>query len=306
MQPIEPVPAHTGGWQIQNHGSGLVEQVLEYRFLADLTAELLRRGMRFEVLRGDFDLDGYDLVIEANGVLRHIQLKTLAKDSRTARVPVNTRLAGKPSPCIIWMSYDPQTWQVTRWRWLGGRPGRPLPDLGDRTARHSRANSLGIKRARPDIRMVPKGRFTLIDTIGEIADLLFGTPSDGLLRRSLRPVDDIEFDAPWLALVWSGDFTAIPQELDWHSSGGLAHLIDGYGLAEALGYDPINFADRQFEAARQTGIWPGDAAELWASLFLEHRRWRMSAPFEPDRELIRLLDRLVAQLRETLVGEGGK
>lgn len=306
MQPIEPGPAQAGGWQIQNHGSGLVEQVLEYRFLADLTAELLRRGMRFEVLRGDCDLDGYDLAIEANGVLRHIQLKTLAKDSSTARVPVNTRLAHKPSACIIWMSYDPQTWQLTRWRWLGGKPGRPLPDVGDRAARHSRANSLGIKRVRPEIRMVPKGRFTLIDTIGEIADLLFGTPSDALLRRSLRPAGDIDFDAPWLALAWSGDFTAIPQHLDWDGSAGLAHLIDGYELAEALGHGPIDFADHQLEAARQTGIWPGDAAELWASLFLEHRRWRMSGPFKPDREIIRLLDRLVAQLRKTLVGEGDK
>src|SRR5690349_21761837 len=51
MHPVEPNRPAAGEWQIKTHGSGLVEQVLEYRFLADLTAELLRRGMRFEILR---------------------------------------------------------------------------------------------------------------------------------------------------------------------------------------------------------------------------------------------------------------
>jgi len=89
-------------WRLQTHGSGLLEQVLQYQFLAALTPELLW-GMRFEVLRGDFDLDGHDLVIEADGVMRHIQLKSIVTGGKSRHVQVNTRLQAKPSGCVVWM-----------------------------------------------------------------------------------------------------------------------------------------------------------------------------------------------------------
>ena len=49
--------------------------MLEYHLSGAVTSELLLRGQSFELLRTDCDRDGYDLVIEANGVIRHIQLK---------------------------------------------------------------------------------------------------------------------------------------------------------------------------------------------------------------------------------------
>src|SRR6476620_10460783 len=60
------------------HASSCLEKVLEHRFLAELTSALWLGGVRdFEVLRSDVDSHGYDLVIEANGILRHIQLKAM-------------------------------------------------------------------------------------------------------------------------------------------------------------------------------------------------------------------------------------
>jgi hypothetical protein len=157
-----------------SHRSSALEKVLEYRFLADLTAQLWRRGAQFEVLRGDVDNGGHDLVIEANGVLRHIQLKAMIKGGKRADVAINTSLARKSSGCVVWMTYDPATLALGPFRWLGGAPGEPLPELGDRVAKHSKGNALGEKTVRPAHRVVPRGRFEKIVTIAELADRLFG------------------------------------------------------------------------------------------------------------------------------------
>ncbi len=288
--------------ELQTHGSGLVEQVLEYQFLAALTPELLRRGMRFEVLRGDFDLDGHDLVIEAGGTMRHIQLKGMALGGRTARVPVNTRLGTKPSGCVVWMGYDPQSFAITGWRWFGGLPGERLPDMGERIARHTRANSAGVKAERPHIRMLTARQFTQLPDIAALADQLFGAPATASLLQHLQETGADVSSEPWLPAVQVGVFSAIPQDLDWNSSVHLAHLIDGYALAQGLGLgDPMAYADQQLQAATATGRWRGDAAALWITLFLEHRRWRFSAPFGPDPAMTSLLDGLVHQLRTALV-----
>lgn len=290
-----------GNWQLQTHGSGLLEQVLEYQLLAALTPELLRRGMRFEVLRGDFDLDGHDLVIEAGGVMRHIQLKSMAAGGRSRHVEVNTRLQAKPSGCVVWMTYDPGSLTITGLRWFGGAPGMRLPDLGDRVATHTRANRNGVKAHRPYIRILPASRFISLPDVAAVADRLFGPAELVAVRRHLAGRSELA--AGWLGTVQAGAFKAIPDELDWQQSLELAMLIDGYELAGDLRIeDPMVFADRQLQTATQTGLWSGNAAELWVTLFLEHRRWRFSSPHEPDGEMRRLLDTLVRQLRDALVG----
>lgn len=291
-------------WNLQTDGSGLMEQVLEYQFLASLTPELLRRGMRFEVLRADIDLYGHDLVVEADGIMRHIQLKGIVDGGRTREVPVNTLLAAKASGCVVWMNYDPADLSITGWRWFGGLPGEKLPHLGDRVAKHSRANRDGVKALRPHIRLLGAGRFTRIPDIAALADCLFGPASLVALRRHLDPRLIDAPSEPWLHTVCAGQFAAIPRDLGWDRSVELAHLIDGYRLAEALNLgDPTGYEGRQLEAAMQTGSWRGDAAELWVTLFLEHRRWRFSSPHEPGAEMRALLDTLVKQLREALTGE---
>lgn len=162
------------GWNLQTHGSRLIERTLEYQLLGMLTAELLRRGLRFEVLRGDIDLDGHDIVLEVGGIARHVQLKAIAEGGKTREVPINIALARKPSGCVVWMTYDPASFAITGWRWFGAEPGTPLPDLGSRMGKHTRPGSQGIKAPRPNTRVLGAGAFTRIDDIPALADRLFG------------------------------------------------------------------------------------------------------------------------------------
>lgn len=157
-----------------SHRSSALEKVLEYRFLAELGAELWHRGMEFEVLRDDVDAHGHDLVIETAGILRYIQLKAMMKGGKRADVTVNTRLATKSSGCVIWMTYDPATLELGPFRWFGGKPGEPLQGLGDKVARHSKGNAAGEKSERPAHRVIPRGTFEMLESVAVLADRLFG------------------------------------------------------------------------------------------------------------------------------------
>ena len=157
-----------------NSDSNLRETVLEHLFLGELLRCLWRRGIRdIEVLRAEVDRAGYDLVIEANGVLRHIQLKSSHLGAKTQKVGINTSLADKPSGCVIWIWFDPESMELGPFLWFGGPPGTPMPDLGKRVGKHTKANSEGVKTQRPRMRELNKGRFQVLRSLDEVADRLF-------------------------------------------------------------------------------------------------------------------------------------
>lgn len=105
----------------------------------------------------------------------------------------------------------------------------------------------------------------------------------------------------WLQTVREGCYAAIPADLTFDEALGLAHMVDGYALAEVarLG-EPFVYADAALERALQSGEWTGDALELWTSLFLEHRRDKFSN-VDPSPRRIALLDSLVQGLRARLI-----
>jgi hypothetical protein len=155
--------------------SGIREKLIEHLFVGDLLRCLWRQGIRdIEVLRAEVDRAGYDLVLEAGGVLRHIQVKTSYRGSKTARVGINTGLATKPGGCVIWIWFDPDTMDLGPFLWFGGEPGKPLPPLGDRVGKHSKGDSTGNKAARPKIRLILKGQFSTLSSMAEVAQALFG------------------------------------------------------------------------------------------------------------------------------------
>ena len=269
--------------------SSITENLLEYRFLAELGAYLARFDTAMEVLRSDVDRTGHDIVLEASGVLRHVQLKATIAGGKRANVTVNNALALKPSGCIIWMTYDPVSYLITGMRWFGGKPGMPLPATGDRIARHSKANADGVKAERADHRVIAAGRFEKLAGMSQLAERLFGlTDPDRLLLDMLgEAASTIVLEAS-LAL---GSF---------EESIHFAHLVDGYRLLKQMGcgdYDAWLTSRRR--GAETTGSWTGTAAELWTALFLEHRHWRF-AGIDPAPAQAIVLNRLAQQLQDAL------
>src|SRR3546814_11215090 len=90
-------PRCRAGRSRRSQHSTLREKVVEHLFLAELSKEMLLRAKTpFEVLRSEFDGHGYDIVVEAKGVLRHIQFKHSRADSKVRRQKVNVALTQKP------------------------------------------------------------------------------------------------------------------------------------------------------------------------------------------------------------------
>ncbi len=127
------------------------------------------------MLTPEVDDAGYDLVVGSGPVIRHVQLKTSHVGSSTASVNINVRLAEKPSGCVVWTMFDAETMRIDSHLWYGADPGEPLPSLdGLRVARHSRANTGGVKAERSDIRVLPRGRFEVLNSAADLVDRLFG------------------------------------------------------------------------------------------------------------------------------------
>ncbi len=152
------------------------ERVLEHAFVGDVLRELWLRGLfQVEVLRAEVDGAGYDIVLESQSVVRHIQLKAARTGGRRISVGVNVKLTAKPSGCVIWFYFSPDTLSLGPFLWLGNQPGAPLllSDLGVKLGRHTKADATGHKADRPGIREVPRSKFTKVKTVPELVARLF-------------------------------------------------------------------------------------------------------------------------------------
>jgi hypothetical protein len=155
--------------------SSLREQALVHIFLGQLlTFMWLNGGRDIEVLKSEVDRGGYDLVLESNGVIRHIQLKSSFRGSKVREVDVSTKLLNKPAGCILWLEFDPKSLAIERFYWFGGPARTVLPNLGERTSRHSKGNSRGEKNPRLVHRVLTRGRFDALANVSEVVERLFG------------------------------------------------------------------------------------------------------------------------------------
>jgi hypothetical protein len=174
--------------------SSLREQALGHIFLGQLLAFMWQNGGRdIEVLKSEVDRGGYDVVLEANGVIRHIQLKSSFRGSKVREVDVSTKLLRKPGGCILWLEFDRESLAIEGYYWFGGKAGTALPDLGPRVARHSKGNSDGEKTERPIHRVLTRGRFQTLANISAVVEKLFGKnwrPSGFASVRPRRSSDD--------------------------------------------------------------------------------------------------------------------
>jgi hypothetical protein len=155
--------------------SSLREQALGHIFLGQLLAFMWRNGGRdIEVLKSEVDRGGYDVVLEANGIIRHVQLKSSFRGSKVREVDVSTKLLRKPGGCILWLEFDRESLAIEGYYWFGGKAGTALPELGPRVSRHSKGNSDGEKNERPIHRVLTRGRFEALPDISEVVARLFG------------------------------------------------------------------------------------------------------------------------------------
>jgi hypothetical protein len=165
--------------------SSAMEHLLEHVVLAELSQEAwFGRGQLVDIMHSSVDAFGHDVVLECGDVIRHVQFKARRLDAKTSTYKINTKLAERPSGCIVWLGWSRPA-SVNRvdveYRWFGGKPGERLPSLGDVVAKHTKANALGIKVVRPGIRQLSLSKFERLNDVGELVDRLFGPSPAGAL-----------------------------------------------------------------------------------------------------------------------------
>lgn len=155
------------------------ESLLEHLFAGEVMRHVWLSGLRrLEVLKPQVDDGGYDLVLEAGSVVRHVQLKATFKGSTVKTFKVNLGLAGKPSGCVVCVLFDQGTLALGPFYWFGGKPGQKLPDLSEfKVAKHTKGNARGVKTERPNLRVLPLSAFERVLDIPSLATLLFGSLS---------------------------------------------------------------------------------------------------------------------------------
>lgn len=157
--------------------SSFREKLIEHLFIGELLKLSWAKGdYSLEVSKPEVDASGYDIIAEANGVIRHIELKGSYKGASTPSQKVNMALIKKPAGCVVWIYFDPDSLELGPFLFFGSDPKSPLQDMSDfKVAKHTKGNAHGHKAERPNIRVVNKGKFTKYDSISELYDMLFGS-----------------------------------------------------------------------------------------------------------------------------------
>jgi hypothetical protein len=152
------------------------EMLLEHLLAGEVMRHLWRQGnVRMEVLKPQVDDGGYDLVLEANDISRHVQLKASHSKAATHHVNVSLSLARRPSGCVVWCIFDEETLTLGPFLWFGGEPKQPLPDIKKYgVAKHNKANASGVKSERPNLRSVPRKAFSEVPDVPALVQRLFG------------------------------------------------------------------------------------------------------------------------------------
>lgn len=162
---------------VSEHSSAM-ERIIEMVLLGEICQEAwFGRGQIVDIMHSTVDAFGHDVVLECGDVLRHVQIKARQSWSTTSSYNINIQLAERPSGCIIVVDYidHPDTKRVIlKYRWFGGLPGQPLPPLGDRVVKHTKGDSHGVKKVRPNMRKLLLSQFTPVNSTPELLDRLFG------------------------------------------------------------------------------------------------------------------------------------
>lgn len=144
------------------------EAMLEHLLIGELMRHLWPKTL--EVCKPQVDAAGYDLILQSDGVLRHVQLKTSTLTAVTASVNLHVELWKRQGGCVIWTRFDPETLALKEFWWLG----ESLPTMDElAVAKHTKGNAEGVKALRPSLRVVPKGCFTRLGSVAELVERLF-------------------------------------------------------------------------------------------------------------------------------------
>ncbi|HEU4852077.1 MAG TPA: hypothetical protein VFT37_07980 [Telluria sp.] len=175
-KPLNPDTSTLNTVNLHSVQSVYRERLLEHLLIGELLKHSwLRHDANLEVSQPSIDRSGHDLVLEDRGITRHVQLKASSRSAKTSVQKIHLGLGRKPSGCVIWIRFDERTMELGPFLFFGESPGKPLHSLEElRMAKHTKGDATGVKKVRPEIRVLQASKFQEIKSIEGLYNKLFG------------------------------------------------------------------------------------------------------------------------------------
>lgn len=152
------------------------EKLIEHLFVGELLKYSWHsRDCALAIARPEVDNSGYDIVVEEGSVVRHVQLKTAHRGASTKFQKVHRALCDKPAGCVVWIQFEEATLELGPYLFFGRGPREQLSLDGFKVAKHTKANAMGVKAERQNIRIVPRKYFRENNTIEALYAELFAS-----------------------------------------------------------------------------------------------------------------------------------
>jgi len=157
-----------------SHRSRDRENLIEHVFIAEVLQECwFVREQPIEILRSEVDAFGYDLVLECNGLIRHVQIKATGSGQSTRKQTINRYLEEKVGGCVVWIVFNHRADESRvrlNYLYFGGRrPRDRMPTLGETPALNPRS-----KTPRKNSRVLDVRQFDAVANTGDLLDRMFG------------------------------------------------------------------------------------------------------------------------------------
>ena len=70
-----------------------------------------------------------------------MQLKSSYRGAQRSEVTAHVKLMDRPSACILWIFFDPDTLSLGPFLWFGGAPGERILPLGEKIAHEAQRDA---------------------------------------------------------------------------------------------------------------------------------------------------------------------
>lgn len=149
--------------------SSYIEKMIEHIFLSEiLTKAWVKYKKKISIIRPEIDDSGYDLILECEGIMSFIQLKTSNEKIKPQKV--NEKLFKKKEFAVILIIVDKEKMMLENYYYFADKN---ISVVNLKPAKHTKANSKGIKTERPNIKEIPRSGFVKLNSIQELLEKLF-------------------------------------------------------------------------------------------------------------------------------------
>lgn len=166
--------------------SSYIENVLGHALVAELSSVVWSRDpfSSLQIFNSEVDDSGFDIVLGLGNQLRYVQLKQAHEGKTPAHCSIRLSFSTLPGSCVVLMSHSLADLRLTKFRFFGGLPKEPMPNIEalPQSKSPGRRTAAGERKVRLNYRDVPVKKFLGPLSSTELLNVLFPTHNVSVVR----------------------------------------------------------------------------------------------------------------------------